>query len=216
MGDTMPLPMPGLDDTRATPPTVAGRSDELLDLLAAIGVEPRASLLVVGCGDGELPLGAAGLVGPRGRVLAVDSDGPAVDALARHAAARALGQLEVRRTELERFAPDGIFDLVLVRLRSSASEPDEIELRRHARSVRPGGVLALLDVEAKEPSSPGDGRPATDSGAAFSPVSADARPERAAADATLPWLFGRAGLPAPRLRLAVGPPQRVVAAWSRL
>lgn len=219
MGDTLPLPALGPD---GRPVEADPARDALLHLLAAIGVEPRTSVLVAGCGDGALPLAAAELVGPRGRVLGLDPAPDAADATRRRGAERALGQLEVRTGDPGVLGPDDRFDSVLV---ASSLLPRESEflLVQLAARLRPHGSLAVIELDALAPAAPAGGRAAREpdpvSGAAFAPVALGTGAPATELDGALPWRLGRAGLSRPAVALATpagGGPPRIVAAWSRV
>ena len=230
MGDTLPLPLPPRDGEGGASATSGGElcgasrsRDALLHLLATVGVEPRSAVFVVGCGDGELPLCAAELVGPRGRVLGIDPNPETADATRRLAAARELGQLELRSAEPGALELEERFGAVIAARSALRPVPHEL-LAALARHLSPKGVLAVLDLEALAAESAGasapaaSGAPPTDSGAAFAPVSVGGSPP-AGVDGTLPWWLGRAGLPPPRVAIQVrfgGETPCLVAAWSRL
>jgi ubiquinone/menaquinone biosynthesis C-methylase UbiE len=70
-------------------------------ILSSIGVAPGMVFIDMGCGDGYFALPAARMVGPQGKVYAVDSDAAAVGRLRKQAAEEGLDNLfwEVREAE---------------------------------------------------------------------------------------------------------------------
>ena len=120
------------------------------DLWAASGIVEGAVVADVGCGPGAVSVVLARLVGPAGRVLAVDQDPRAVEA-AREAAARAGAasvSVEVGDAHDTGLAP-GSVDVVMIRHVLAHNGGREEDIVAHAASlVRPGGVVYLADIDA--------------------------------------------------------------------
>jgi 2-polyprenyl-3-methyl-5-hydroxy-6-metoxy-1,4-benzoquinol methylase len=120
------------------------------DLWTACGVRDGAVVADVGCGPGAMSLVIADLVGPTGRVLAVDRDPTAVDA-ARAAVAHAGAEnVAVATGEADDtgIAP-GSVDVVMIRHVLAHNGGREDAIVRHATTlVRPGGYVYLVDIEA--------------------------------------------------------------------
>lgn len=118
------------------------------DLWTAAGVVEGATVADVGCGPGAVSLVLAGLVGPAGRVVAVDREEEAV------AAARAVvsGVPNVSVTvgdACETGIPPSSVDVVMIRHVLAHNGPLLDDIVGHAVSlVRPGGRVYLADVEA--------------------------------------------------------------------
>ena len=120
------------------------------DWWAAAGAMEGAVVADVGCGPGAVSLVLARVVGPGGRVIAVDGD-PAAVAAARDAVARAgVGNVTVQVGEAHATGlPPGSADVVMIRHVLSHNGGREEVIVGHAASlVRPGGSLYLADVEA--------------------------------------------------------------------
>ena len=120
------------------------------DLWQRAGIVAGARVADVGCGPGAMFLPLSELVGPAGRIEAIDADPRAV------AAARALvdsaGLPNVAVTlgrAQDTGLPAGEFDVVVLRhvLGHNASDEDAI-VEHLATLLRPGGVLYLVDADA--------------------------------------------------------------------
>jgi SAM-dependent methyltransferase len=116
---------------------------------AQAGIVPGATVADIGCGPGAVAAEVAEVVGPRGRVIAVDQDPDAVAVAADLAAARGLRNVTARQGDAAAtgIAP-GTVDTVMVRhvlAHTGGREPDIVA---HAASlVRPGGAVLLVDVD---------------------------------------------------------------------
>lgn len=119
------------------------------DLWARAGVVEGAAVADVGCGPGAVSAVLAGVVGPAGRVVAVDRDPEVVEA-ARATVTRAgldnvsFGVGEAGDTGI---APQSV-DVVMIRhvLAHNGSRAEAI-VAHAATLVRPGGTVYLADIE---------------------------------------------------------------------
>jgi SAM-dependent methyltransferase len=128
--------------------------------LVAAGVTAGMTVVELGAGAGDVALTAAELVGPEGRVICLDVDAE----ILRTAAARvaAVGWTNV---DYQHVQPDGLVDLVspgwdaVIGRWVLMYQPDPVEqLRRLARQLRPGGVVAFQEGvfnDLREPYPPG-------------------------------------------------------------
>jgi len=119
-------------------------------LWAEAGVAEGAAVADVGCGPGATAGVLARLVGPSGRVVAVDRDATAVEA-ARAAAERAgLENVSVQLGEAhDTGIPPASVDVVMIRHVLAHNGGREETVVAHAASlVRPGGSVYLVDIEA--------------------------------------------------------------------
>ncbi len=119
-------------------------------ILIDIGLKPGMTFADVGCGDGYFALPAARMVGPKGRVIAVDIDEGAIARLRQQAAEEGLNQLsaEVQAAE-EPIACEGCADFVFfgIDLHDFA---DPLRVIQNAkRMLRPSGRLVDLDWKAE-------------------------------------------------------------------
>ncbi|MGY1654050.1 class I SAM-dependent methyltransferase [Geodermatophilus sp. SYSU D01119] len=162
-----------MDDRTASAPTgyVLGDDDPemaRLDALSSLygpttgawldsaGLAPGMAVADLGCGPGAVTLAVADRVGPDGRVTGVDA-APRPLEVARHRAAGRPG-VTFEQADVTTWEPPGPLDAVVGRL-VLLHLPDPVALlRRAAALVRPGGVVAFLDVvlatRAAEPELP--------------------------------------------------------------
>jgi SAM-dependent methyltransferase len=116
-------------------------------LLERIGVAPGARCLDAGCGGGDVSLALARMVGPSGAVVGLDIDEIKLT-LARHEAADAgVRNVEYRRAGIDELDADGTFDVAYARFLLSHLPDAAAAVRRLADAVRPGGIVAVQDVD---------------------------------------------------------------------
>lgn len=116
------------------------------DALRRSGVGPGMSLLDVGCGTGVIALAAQELVGPQGRVAALDPS-PGMLEQARQAGVR---EAHLGRAEQLPF-PDATFDRVVMGYALRHVEDLATTFREYRRVLKPGGRVLLLEVTRPEP-----------------------------------------------------------------
>ena len=115
--------------------------------LAEVGIPAGASCLDVGCGGGDVTRELARAAGSEGRALGVDLDAVKVEIARREAAEQGIANAAFDTHDVRSWAPEEYFDLVYARfLLTHLSDPLSLlaALRRH---VRPGGVLAVEDID---------------------------------------------------------------------
>jgi ubiquinone/menaquinone biosynthesis C-methylase UbiE len=66
-----------------------------MTFLTGVGAPPGMACLDLGCGDGQVSIQLARLVGPAGRVVGIDTDGDAIAIARRAAAAAGVGMHQV-------------------------------------------------------------------------------------------------------------------------
>jgi ubiquinone/menaquinone biosynthesis C-methylase UbiE len=118
-------------------------------VLAPVGLKPGDRVLDYGCGGGSYSLAAARLVGPGGRVWAVDFSPLAVAEVRRRARERGLANLEVLGTSCATGLPDQSVDVALLYdVYQALGDPAGVltELRR---VLRPGGQLSVRHHHAR-------------------------------------------------------------------
>jgi SAM-dependent methyltransferase len=109
-------------------------------LIEALEIGPGDHCLEVGAGTGTVARILADLVGPTGRVLAVDLDPRFLIDLPRQVEVRAL---DLRTDPL----PEAAFDLVHARMVVEHIPPQRDLLSTLVRSLRPGGWLLVEDAD---------------------------------------------------------------------
>jgi SAM-dependent methyltransferase len=125
-------------------------AEENRRFVARTGFGEGATVVDLGCGPGFTTLDLARVVGPEGRVIAVDRDGErSLPLLEERAAVRGLSNIETRAIELESFdlpdaSVDGVYGRwVLMYLPESAVET---LVTRVAKWLRPGAACALAEL----------------------------------------------------------------------
>ena len=119
---------------------------------AALGAWRRAGLkegmtvLDLGCGPGYAAFDLAQLVGPGGRVIAVDQSELFLQALEAGARARGLSNIEPRQAAIEDFAwPEGECDRVWSRWVLCFLPDPDTAIAGIDRALKPGGVFMTLE-----------------------------------------------------------------------
>ncbi len=134
---------------------VREREERCSRMLANLGIESGMTICDMGCGNGFYSLQLARIVGPRGRILAVDIQ-PEMLAMLRDRAERTgienispiLGSLHDPRL------PERIADLILlVDVYHEFSHPPQM-LAAMRRALKPGGRLVLVEYRAEDPAVP--------------------------------------------------------------
>jgi len=116
-------------------------------LFRAAGLEPGMRILEVGSGAGDVALLAAELVGPEGEVVGVDVDGAALEIARGRAQSLGLGNVSFVEGDARTAELEGGFDAAVGRLVVMYwGDPTE-GLRRIAAHVRPGGVVAVQELD---------------------------------------------------------------------
>jgi ubiquinone/menaquinone biosynthesis C-methylase UbiE len=118
-------------------------------LLQEAGVRPGMTLLDFGCGPGSFAVAAAELVGPEGRVYALDINPLALQSVERGAARRGLRNLHPLSADELAAVQDGTVDLVLLYdVLHDLPDPAPVlaELRR---VLKPDGSLSVNDHHLK-------------------------------------------------------------------
>jgi SAM-dependent methyltransferase len=115
--------------------------------LREAGLCPGARCLDVGCGNGDLSLRLASLLGGSGELVGVDFD-PRVIKIARQNAAQANRPVRFRVLDIEKEGlGEQAYDFIYARFLLSHLRQPEAALRRMRTALRPGGILAVEDVD---------------------------------------------------------------------
>ena len=125
----------------------AARSEQ--DLFASAGIVEGAAVADVGCGPGAMSAVVARLVGPSGRVVAVDRDPEAVAAAQAGVAQAGFDNVDVHAGDADATGIDpGSVDVVMIRHVLAHNGGREEAILAHAASlVRPGGSVYVVDID---------------------------------------------------------------------
>ncbi|MFB7613420.1 methyltransferase domain-containing protein [Kitasatospora sp. NPDC056181] len=111
-------------------------------------LRPGQAVLDVGCGPGTITADLAELVGPTGRVVAVDTSAEVLEAAARHAAGRGLSNVVFEVADVHGLPyADGEFDVVHAHQVLQHVGDPVAALREMRRVTAPDGVVAARDVD---------------------------------------------------------------------
>jgi ubiquinone/menaquinone biosynthesis C-methylase UbiE len=124
-------------------------------LLANLGVKRGMTVCDMGCGNGYYTLQLAKMVGPAGRVLAVDIQPEMLKLLEERTAKEGIANVEPILGELhDPKLPEGEIDLILlVDVYHEFSHPEHM-LAAMRRSLSAGGRIALLEYREEDPKVP--------------------------------------------------------------
>jgi ubiquinone/menaquinone biosynthesis C-methylase UbiE len=115
------------------------------------GLKHGSRVVDLGCGSGFLSLEAARLVGPEGRVFAVDSSPGALEALARRAGERGLDNVSALQADISSLPlQDDTADAVVARSVLSYVNDRRMVLGEARRVLRPGGAISLFEPVLSE------------------------------------------------------------------
>ena len=127
-------------------------SDQLIEFLA---VKPGEIIADMGAGTGYFSIPLAQLVGPHGRVLAVDIQPEMLDILKARMKERGVSNVDlILGNATDPHLPDKAVDLVLmVDIYHELSHPWEM-MQKICEALKPGGRVALVEYRAEDPSVP--------------------------------------------------------------
>jgi ubiquinone/menaquinone biosynthesis C-methylase UbiE len=121
-------------------------------MLRAAGICADMYVLDVGCGVGDVSFLVSELVGPQGCVVGVDLDRDAIKLAERRCVGKRLTNVSFLHMDARSIVTDRLFDAAVGRLvLMFTSDPTEA-LRRIAKRVRPGGIIAFHEWVGRVPS----------------------------------------------------------------
>ena len=124
-------------------------------LLGALAIQPGWTVCDMGCGNGFYTLQIARLVGPAGKVLAVDIQPEMLHLLAERAAGEGATNVEpILGTVVDPKLPQDGVDLLLLVDVYHHIEDRERYFRALGASLRPGGRIAIIDFTLDSPQGP--------------------------------------------------------------
>jgi 2-polyprenyl-3-methyl-5-hydroxy-6-metoxy-1,4-benzoquinol methylase len=121
--------------------------EDTLSLLANCGLGPGQAVLDIGCGGGDVSCEMAALVGPTGRVVAVDADTEQIGVARLEAHARGIHHIEFRAGDAAGIVQAAGFDVVYARFLLSHLPAPQQALQAFFEQVRPGGFVAVEDID---------------------------------------------------------------------
>ena len=108
-------------------------------------IKPGAHVLDYGCGPGNYTIAAAELVGPSGKVYAVDIHAHAISEVQNKADIKGLRNVQTILTDCNTKLPDSSVDIVLLfYVLHDFKNPDAI-IKELNRVLKPRGVLLVID-----------------------------------------------------------------------
>jgi ubiquinone/menaquinone biosynthesis C-methylase UbiE len=124
-------------------------------MLANLGVKPGMTVCDIGCGNGYYSLQLAEMVGPNGRVLAVDIQAEMLRMLRQRAAKKGVSNIQpILSSPHNPNLPAGEVDLILlVDVYHEFSHPEHM-LAAMRQSLSPSGLIALLEYREEDPDVP--------------------------------------------------------------
>ncbi len=129
---------------------MADARDALMErLLRDAGLAPGQRVLDLGCGQGEVSLMAARLVGPTGRVLGLDREAEPLDQARRRVEKLGFTNLDFAQADLDAPpAEQGRFDAIIGRRVLMYLADPGLTLRRLLPALQPGGLVVFQEHDA--------------------------------------------------------------------
>ena len=116
-------------------------------LLVSAGVESGMRVLDIGCGPGDVSMLIADLVGPTGHVIGIDPSAEAIDTARLRCVELGRSNVEFSVDRVDTYDASTTFDAAVCRyVLIHQVDPSEF-LRATRRLVRPGGVIALHEMD---------------------------------------------------------------------
>jgi ubiquinone/menaquinone biosynthesis C-methylase UbiE len=116
-----------------------------IEVLQEVGIRPGFRILDYGCGPGSYVVPLAGLVGPSGKIFALDIHPLALTMVEKRASRNRLANVITIQSDGETGLPDQSLDAALLYDVFHDLEQPGTVLKELNRVLKPGGVLSLSD-----------------------------------------------------------------------
>jgi ubiquinone/menaquinone biosynthesis C-methylase UbiE len=118
-------------------------------MLLGAGIRRGMHVLDVGCGAGDVSLLVSALVGPKGSVVGVDLDSEVIQVAEQRRAAEGIANVRFHRSDARAVESGRLFDAAVGRCVLMFISDPTAALRHIAERVRPGGILAFHEWDAR-------------------------------------------------------------------
>ena len=118
-------------------------------MLLAAGIKRGMHVLDVGCGVGDVSFLVAALVGPEGSVVGVDLDAEVLKLAEERRAAKRITNVGFRESDARLINGGRLFDAAVGRCVLMFMRDPTATLRQIAERVRPGGIVAFQEWDAR-------------------------------------------------------------------
>ena len=131
------------------------RDEDCATLIAALRIQPGQTVCDLGCGNGFYTIELARLVGPRGRVVAVDIQPEMLALLKQRAESERVDNIEPVLGTLvgPRLAPASVDLVLMVDVYHELSHPEQM-LQAIRSALKPTGRVALAEFRGEDPAVP--------------------------------------------------------------
>jgi len=121
-----------------------------LDVLKEAGIKSGYSVLDFGCGPGGYIMPLVELVGPSGKILALDIHPLAIDEVKKKMARKGIKNIVTIESDCSTGLPNNGVDIILLYdVFHGLTRPDDVLQELH-RILKPGGTLSFSDHHMKE------------------------------------------------------------------
>ena len=122
------------------------------DVIDALQIKPGQTIADLGAGSGYYSFRIAALVGPTGKVLAIDIEPAMLDVIAQRARREGIANIATVRSSAQdpNLAPRSVDLLFMVDVYHELEFPYEVMTKVRA-ALKPGGRVALVEYRAEDP-----------------------------------------------------------------
>jgi len=109
------------------------------------GIGSGQRVLDLGAGVGDVAMLVARIVGPSGKIVAIERDARTIDRARARAAEAGLDNIDFVAADIPEYSPDSMFDAAVGRYILQFLPDPVATLRSVAKGIRPGGVVAFQE-----------------------------------------------------------------------